>query len=76
MVVMGFAFVPIMIEPGVTANEIGAVFPIEPVMIMIIIDAVPIVSVPGGIGIIRISRIGCLVDSDGYVDLGACRMDC
>ena len=55
--------ITIMIEMGIVV-EISLVFPVEPVMIVVIVSPVAIMSVPCGIRIIRISRIGLFVDTN------------
>jgi hypothetical protein len=63
------ALIPVVIK--VPAMEIGAVFSLKPGMIMVIISAVTIMSVPCRIAIISISGIRSFVDTDAHVDLGA-----
>ena len=55
--------ITIMVEMGIVV-EISLVFPVEPVMIVVIVSPVAIMSVPCGIRIIRISRIGLFVDTN------------
>jgi hypothetical protein len=63
------AFIPVMIKGP--SMEIGAVLSLKPGMIMIIISAVTIMSMPCRIAIIGISGIGSFVDTDAHVNLGA-----
>ena len=63
------ALIAVMIK--FPAMEIGAVFPLKPIVIMVIISAVTIMSVPCRIAIVGISGIGSFVDTDAHVDLGA-----
>ena len=60
---MVLTLITIMVEMGIVV-EITLVFAVEPVMIVVIISPVAIMSVPCGIRIIRISRIGLFVDTN------------
>ena len=60
---MVLTLITIMVEMGIVV-EITLVFAVEPVMIVVIISPVAIMSVPCGIRIIRISRIGLFVDAN------------
>ena len=66
---MGLAFVTIVVKAATV--EVRAVFSLEPGMVMIVVSAVMIVSVPGRIGVIGVAGIGSFVDAYTYVDLGA-----
>lgn len=61
---------PVVIEVAIM-REIGLVFSVEPVMIMLVINLVTVMSVPGGISVVAVSRICLFVDTNGYVHLGA-----
>lgn len=63
------ALIPVVIKAP--AMEIGAVFSLEPGMVMIIISAVTIMSMPCRIAIIGIPGVGSFVDTDAHVNLGA-----
>ena len=63
------ALIAVMIK--FPAMEISAVFPLKPIVIMVIISAVTIMSVPCRIAIIGVSGISPFVDTDAYVNLGA-----
>ena len=69
MMVM-FTLPTIVVEVGVIV-EIRLMFPVEPVVVVIVINLIPIVSMPRRISVIRISRISLFVDANGYVYLGA-----
>ena len=60
---MVLTLITIMVEMGIVV-EITLVFAVEPVMIVVIISPVAIMSMPCGIRIIRISRIGLFVDTN------------
>ena len=63
------AFIPVVIE--LPAMKIGAVFSFKPIVIVVIISAVTIMSVPCRIAIIGVSGISPFVDTDAHVNLGA-----
>ena len=70
MIVMMFPIPPVVIKVAIMC-KIGPVFSMESFVIMFIIDMVAIVSVPCGIRIIGISRVGLFVDANLHVHLGA-----
>ena len=67
---MIFALVTIVVE--VAAVEIGAMFPLEASVIVLIVSVVTIVAMPFWIRIIRVARV--IPVGDRYVNLGACRL--
>jgi len=82
-VVMPFLFIAFVIKAAVM--EIRPVFPFEPAVVMCIIPAIPVMSVPCGISVVRIPRIIPFVDYCDrrpdpnlgiYMDLCLCRTEC
>lgn len=74
VIMMMFAIPPVVIEVIMVA-EIMPVFSVEAGVIMLIIDPVVVVSMPCGIRIIGISRIGLFVDANLHMHLGAGGID-
>jgi hypothetical protein len=72
-IVMVFAIPAVVIEVAVM-RKISPVISVEPLVVVLVIHPVAIMSMPCGISIIAISRISLLVDTYGYVYLGAGRI--
>ena len=68
MMPMRFALKAFMVKMT-PVGEISMVFPIEPGMIVFVIGAVMIVTMPCRIAIVSISRIGTFVDADLHMNL-------
>ena len=56
------------------ATEVGAMFPLEAIVIVRIVDAIAIVSMPGGITIVGITGVVSF-KVDAYMHLGAGRLN-
>ncbi len=74
MVPVRFPLEAIMVEMT-SIGKIRMVLPVKAGMIMMVVCAVMVVTMPGGIGIIRISRISGLIDANLHMHLRIGRID-
>ena len=70
MMVVVFVFPAVMVEVSII-TEIDLMFPVEPVMIMVIVNSVAIMPMPCGISIISITRISLFIDANFDMNLCA-----